>query len=253
MWDPSWRAARIALHRACAPFRDRGAHERAAAAQFELLPLVAPRPIAARVVGAPAPAPRALCVRLCDGYFFPLPSASGPLAAGGEEADCRALCPAANVALYHLSGAADQIADATSASGERYAALPTAFRYRAATPLTCVCRRASAAGLDYWRDPTLRSGDAVMTSEGVVIFHGAGGGAPYSRADFAPLDGAPIGSLQRSSLSALTPAIAAQSSDDESRAAARAPGGGIEEARRVSGGSTGGEIRFLAAPSGGGG
>jgi hypothetical protein len=228
-------------------------HEGAAAAGFELLPLVAPRAAPAHVVTAPAPAPRAFCVRLCDGYFFPLPSASGPFAAGQEQADCRALCPAASVALYHLNGAADQIAEATSANGEPYAALPTAFRYRAATPLACGCRRAGVAGLDYWRDPTLRSGDAVMTSEGVVIFHGVADGAPYSRADFAPLDGAPVGSLQRSNLSALTPASAPQSASEEDAATGRAPGHGIEEARRVGGAAAGGEIRFLAAPSGGGG
>jgi hypothetical protein len=229
------------------------AHERAAAAEFELLPPVTPRANAARLVSAPAPGPRAFCVRLCDGYLFPIPSASGPLAAGGEEANCRALCPAARVALYHLLGAADEIGDATSASGERYAALPTAFRYRAATPLACACRRAGAAGLDYWRDPTLRNGDAVMTNEGVVIFHGAGGGAPYSRADFAPLDAAPIGSLQRADLSALRPASPPQSADDESPASKPAPGRGIEEARRAGGASAASEIRFLAAPSGGGG
>ena len=39
---------------------------------FELAPLVAPRAPATRA--APAPAPRPVCVRLCDGYFFPLPA-----------------------------------------------------------------------------------------------------------------------------------------------------------------------------------
>jgi hypothetical protein len=249
--DSSVASSRIVLT-ALALIAGAATHERAGAAEFELLPLTAPRAAVARVVSAPAPAARAFCVRLCDGYFFPLPSASGPFAAGEEEANCRALCPAASVALYHLSGAANEITEATSASGEPYAALPTAFRYRAVAPAACGCRHAGEAGLDYWRDPTLRSGDAVMTSEGVVIFHGAGGGAPYSRADFAPLDGAPIGSLQRAGLSAFAPTSPPQSAVDEDPAARRTSGQGIEEARRA-GAAAAGEIRFLAAPAGGGG
>jgi hypothetical protein len=215
------------------------------AAGFVLLPLTAPRADVARATNAPAPGPRPLCVRLCDGYFFPLPAASGPFASADEENACRALCPAASVALYHLPARSDLVADATLASGEPYSALPTAFRYRGGGAPVCACQSAAAAGLDYWRDPTLRSGDAVMTAQGVVVFHGAAGAAPYTSADFTPLGSAAISPPQRSALSALTPAIAADSDGEESAA--------IGEARRVGAAASGGEIRFLAAPTGGGG
>ena len=101
------------------------------------------------------------------------------------------------------------------------------------------------SGFDYWRDPTLRNGDAVMTPEGVVVFRAAAGGAPYSRADFAPLDGASLGAPQRAALSALAPATLAESAPDPERA--------IGEARRAGDATASGEIRFLAAPVGGGG
>ena len=215
------------------------------AAGFVLMPLSAPQAEGPRPAGAPAPGLRPLCVRLCDGYYFPLPASSGPFAAAEEENACRALCPAASVAIYRLSARSEQVADATLASGEPYSALPTAFRYRSGGAPACACQSAGASTLDYWRDPTLRSGDAVMTSQGVVVFHGAVGGAPYTSADFTPLGGASIGAPQRSALSALRPAIAADYDGDD--------GGAIGEARGVGAAASAGEIRFLAAPSGGGG
>jgi hypothetical protein len=215
------------------------------AAGFVLMPLSAPPAEGPRPASAPAPGLRPICVRLCDGYYFPLPAASGPFAAAEEENACRALCPAASVAIYHLPARSEIVADATLASGEAYSALPTAFRYRSGGAPACACQSAGAAGLDYWRDPTLRSGDAVMTSQGVVVFHGAVGGAPYTSADFTPLGAATLGAPQRSALSALRPAIAAEPDGEDD--------GAIGEARRFGAAAARGEIRFLAAPTGGGG
>ena len=208
---------------------------------FQLLPLVAPRAAAARA--APAPAPRPVCVRQCDGYFFPLPAASGPTADVDEEAACRALCPSAVVALYFLPAHSDRIEEAANARGEPYSALPAAFRYRSAGAPACGCRRAGEPGLAYWRDPTLKSGDAVMTSDGVVVFRGAVGGAPYDAEAFTPVDAAAVGATRRAELGALTPASAPEPVESA------APG--ISEARRAAGAATN-EIRFREALSGAG-
>ena len=213
------------------------AGERGVAGGFELLPLVAPRAPTARP--APPPAPRPVCVRLCDGFFFPVPASTGPNA--DAEAVCRALCPATGVALYFLPANSDRIENATNAPGEPYSALPAAFRYRSAGAPACGCRRAGEPGLAYWRDPTLKSGDAVMTAEGIVVFRGAAGGAPYGAEAFTPVDAAPVGATRRTELGALTPAIAPE---------ADAPA--IGEARRGASAATG-EIRFLEAPASGGG
>lgn len=211
------------------------AGERKIPGGFELLPLVAPRPAAVRP--SPAPAPRPVCVRLCDGFFFPLPSSAA--SAADAEGVCRALCPAANVALYFLPANSERIEDAANARGEPYAALPTALRYRSAAAPACGCRRAGEPGLAYWRDPTLKSGDAVMTADGVVVFRGAAGGAPYGAEAFTPVDAAPLGATRRTELGALAPAMAAGID-----AAA------IGEARRAASAAAG-EIRFLEAPAGG--
>ena len=86
------------------------AGERRAAAGFELLPLVAPpAPAAPRVVPVAAAPPRPVCVRRCDGYFFPVAASSGMTAEADELTACRALCPSASVALYFLPGRSDRI------------------------------------------------------------------------------------------------------------------------------------------------
>ena len=207
---------------------------------FELLPLIAPRAAAPRPAATPTPRP--VCVRLCDGYFFPVPASAGLTAGADADAVCRALCPSAGVALYFLPGHSDRIEDAANGQGAPYAALPAAFRYRSANAPACGCRRAGEPGLAYWRDPTLKSGDAVMTADGIVIFHG-GGGAPYGAEAFTPVDLAPLGAAQRSEFGGLAPAPAPDAPETGGLAIGEAPRAG----------AAAGEIRFLAAPFGGGG
>src|SRR5579863_1438033 len=82
---------------------------------------------------------KAVCVRSCDGYFFPV-----SYSAGGHMTDlqemCRALCPNAEVTLYTYSPSAD-IDTAVSIEGARYLDMPNALKYRKSVDPTCSCRR----------------------------------------------------------------------------------------------------------------
>ena len=135
-------------------------------------------------VGAPAPLDvpievkpaerraggRAVCVRLCDGFFFP--SATNT---GGDEA-CAAQCPDAPAARYTEPLGSDRIEEAVSTRGEPYTALPVANRYRTTLDNACTCHRARTGGGysdSVLNDPTLRKGDVVMTAKGFVVFEGA--------------------------------------------------------------------------------
>jgi Protein of unknown function (DUF2865) len=83
---------------------------------------------------------KAVCVRSCDGAFFPLSySASGGSLDSLAEM-CRALCPNAEVTLYTypVSG---EIEQAVSINGARYMDSPTALRYRRLFDSSCSCRR----------------------------------------------------------------------------------------------------------------
>jgi hypothetical protein len=141
----------------------------------------------------------AVCVRLCDGGFFPI-STRGDT--GEEEAACSALCPDAPVALYHEQSGSDKIEDAVSAKGAPYTALPVALRYRTTLDNTCACHRAHALPIAIARDATLRKGDYVMTASGLVMFTGSKGG-PHGAGDFTAIAGASMPAAQKAALMAI--------------------------------------------------
>lgn len=86
---------------------------------------------------------RTMCVRTCDGYFFPISNQSGVGDLTRDQQICEARCPGTEVRLYHHrfpSEDTDQMVSA--ANGEPYSALPSAFLYRKADfnrPQACGC------------------------------------------------------------------------------------------------------------------
>jgi hypothetical protein len=81
---------------------------------------------------------RTLCVRTCDGYYFPISFSAAGTDLKRDEVACRALCPGQDVALYVQSSGRDG-GPSVSLAGESYAALPTAFRYRSEYDRACTC------------------------------------------------------------------------------------------------------------------
>ena len=105
---------------------------------------------------------KAVCVRSCDGSFFPV-----SYSAGGGRLDelqdmCRALCPNADVSLYTYSPSAD-IETAVSISGARYMDSPTALKYRKSLDSTCSCRRRGQSWADALAGAEQRLGGAGRT------------------------------------------------------------------------------------------
>jgi hypothetical protein len=141
---------------------------------------------------------RSVCVRLCDGAFFPMAADSGR----DQEATCGALCPDAPTAVYRERAGSDKIEDAVSASGAPYTALPVALRYRTTLDNTCACHRERAQRYEVLSDPTLRKGDIVMTPNGFMVFAGAKQ-TPYAPSDFTALADAQLPGDRRSALTAM--------------------------------------------------
>jgi hypothetical protein len=139
-----------------------------------------------------------VCVRLCDGFFFPLAAASGD--PGAQAAACNSQCPDAPTEVYYRN-ASDRIEDAISSHGKSYTALPVSLRYRGAADNTCSCHRDAVAYAPL-RDATLRRGDALMTPAGMVVFSGAEG-AGHGPRDFVALSSAGLPVAQRSALQAM--------------------------------------------------
>jgi hypothetical protein len=142
---------------------------------------------------------RTVCVRLCDGAFFPI---AAPSSAAGEEAVCKNLCPDAPTAAYRQAEGSDKIDDAVSTAGRPYVALPAAFRYRTTLDRTCACHRSIAPHYSIAQDSTLRKGDYVMTPKGFLVFEGARR-LPHGANDFTAIGNAKISRKERGALQAI--------------------------------------------------
>lgn len=123
----------------------------------------------------------AYCVRSCDGRYFPIAKNSGAVTPGQV---CQSMCPAAQTEVYSGS----TIENAVSHKGAKYSSLANAYLYREKIVDGCTCngKATGNASIDYQNDPTLRSGDIVMTEDGPVVFKGVI--APtHKLSDFVPV------------------------------------------------------------------
>ncbi len=87
---------------------------------------------------------RVICVRQCDGAFYPLAVDVSPDHLDGLDQICKAQCPNAQASAYSLR-ADDDIGQAVAADGSTYQALPSAFAYQKATLPACSCRAANTS------------------------------------------------------------------------------------------------------------
>jgi hypothetical protein len=108
---------------------------------------------------------RTVCVRTCDGYYYPISYATTQDKFGEDAQTCQQTCPAAETVLMTNPTGAD-INQAVSSSGAPYSSLPNAFKYRTQLVPTCSCRQAGqswAQALGQVRDTTMQSDDIVVT------------------------------------------------------------------------------------------
>jgi Protein of unknown function (DUF2865) len=109
-----------------------------------------------------------VCVRTCDGSFFPVSYTGIGSRADGLEEVCRALCPNADMALYSFpfGGTIEQ---AASPTGEPYANLPNAGKFQQTYDASCSCRRKGQSWAEALADAEARYGhekhDIVVTAE----------------------------------------------------------------------------------------
>lgn len=112
---------------------------------------------------------RTVCVRTCDGFYFPISYATIPAKFASDDALCRRLCPATEAQLYTYRNPGEDIQQATSVTGKPYMSLPSALLYRKQLVTTCSCRAPgqswaqALAGLD--DQSTLEKGDILVTEE----------------------------------------------------------------------------------------
>jgi hypothetical protein len=137
----------------------------------------APPPTRTSASGGSGPA---FCVRSCDGRYFPLTRGNA-----SPVQMCQAFCPASPTKVFFGSN----IDNASSATGERYADSENAYAYRKALRADCTCNGRDAAGLapvDLTLDTSLRPGDVIATTDGLVAYSGVKVGINQT-AEFTPV------------------------------------------------------------------
>ena len=110
---------------------------------------------------------RTLCVRTCDGYYWPISFSTVPSRFPDDERACQRMCPAAQVTLFTHRNPGEEVAQAVSLAGQPYSDMPNAFLYRKQYSSACSCKRAGetwAHALQNLND-TGERGDIVVTEE----------------------------------------------------------------------------------------
>jgi hypothetical protein len=113
---------------------------------------------------------RTVCVRTCDGGYFPISFATVPARFPDDEKACKALCPATEANLYAYRNPGEDINQAVSISGQPYASSPNAFRFRQEFNPTCACKAAGQTWSDALKSlddkaAAEQQGDIIVTEE----------------------------------------------------------------------------------------
>jgi hypothetical protein len=119
--------------------------------------------------GAPSGTYHTVCVRSCDGYYFPISYSTVPSRFADDERSCQRLCPASEASLYAFRNPGEDMEQAVSTAGQPYTALPNAFRYRKEVTAGCSCRRPGQSWGDALKNAddstTLETGDIIVTDQ----------------------------------------------------------------------------------------
>jgi hypothetical protein len=113
---------------------------------------------------------RTVCVRSCDGGYFPISFATVPARFSDDERTCKALCPAAEATLYGYRNPGEDMNSAVSVSGQPYSALPNAFKFRSEFNPSCSCKAAGQSWADALKSvddkaAAEQQGDIIVTEE----------------------------------------------------------------------------------------
>ena len=113
---------------------------------------------------------RTVCVRSCDGFYFPISFATVPGRFPDDEKTCKALCPATEANLYAYRNPGEDMSQAVSINGQPYSALPNAFHYRQEFNPSCSCKAPGQTWSDALKSiddkaAAEQQGDIIVTEE----------------------------------------------------------------------------------------
>src|ERR1700675_4585617 len=113
---------------------------------------------------------RTVCVRTCDGFYFPISFATVPARFSDDEKTCKNLCPASEATLFSYRNPGEDMNQAVSINGQPYSSSPNAFRYRQEFNPSCACKAAGQTWSDALKSiddkaEAEQQGDIIVTEE----------------------------------------------------------------------------------------
>lgn len=113
---------------------------------------------------------RTVCVRTCDGAYFPISFATTQARFAADEQICKAQCPAAEASLFAYRNPGEDINQAVSINGQSYSSLPNAFKYRTEFNPSCSCKAAGQSWAEALKAvddqaAAAQQGDIIVTEE----------------------------------------------------------------------------------------
>jgi uncharacterized protein DUF2865 len=122
-------------------------------------------------VGSQSGTYRTVCVRTCDGGYFPISFATVPGRFPDDEKTCKALCPATEASLFTYRNPGEDMNQAVSISGQPYTSSPNAFRFRQEFNPSCACKAAGQSWSEALKSiddkaAAEQQGDIIVTEEG---------------------------------------------------------------------------------------
>jgi hypothetical protein len=108
---------------------------------------------------------RTVCVRTCDGFYFPISFATVPSRFPDDEKTCKSLCPASDATLFSYRNPGEDMNSAVSLGGQPYSSSPNAFRYRTEFNPSCACKATGQT----WSDALKNIDDKASAEQGDII------------------------------------------------------------------------------------
>jgi hypothetical protein len=97
---------------------------------------------------------RTLCVRLCDGSYYPMSNATQPGNFLADEEKCQSSCPSSPAKLFYHANPGEDVEQMAALDGQHYSDMPNAFRFRTEYAKDCRCKPepwSAEAKADYTR------------------------------------------------------------------------------------------------------
>lgn len=121
-------------------------------------------------LGPPSSTFRTVCVRTCDGFYFPISFATVPSRFADDERACKNLCPAADATLFTYRNPGEDMNSAVSINGQSYSSLANAFKYRTEFNPSCSCKAQGQTWADALKtlddkSAAAQNGDIIVTEE----------------------------------------------------------------------------------------